>query len=103
MFDKVRTGLSASWQKVYGRAWTGKEYLTSEELEIAQVIDRIGTGDAFAAGLIYGLKHYEDKEALKFANAACALKHTIVGDVNLVSVEEVLEVVSGNIGGRIKR
>lgn len=103
VFDKVRTGVSASWQKVYGRAWTGKEYITSEELEIAQVIDRIGTGDAFAAGLIYGLKHYEDTEALKFANAACALKHTIVGDVNLASVEDVLEVVSGNMGGRIKR
>jgi 2-dehydro-3-deoxygluconokinase len=103
VFDKVRTGVSASWQKVYGRAWTGKEYITSEELEITQVIDRIGTGDAFAAGLIYGLKHYEDQEALKFANAACALKHTIVGDVNLVSVEEVLEVVSGNVGGRMKR
>lgn len=103
VFDKVRTGLSASWQKIYGRAWTGKEYITTEEIEITSVVDRIGTGDAYAAGLIYGLNHYDDIKALRFANAACALKHTILGDVNLVSVEEVLELMDGNTGGRIKR
>lgn len=103
VFDKVRTGVSASWQKVYGRAWTGQQYITSPELEIMDVVDRIGTGDAFAAGLLYGLQHFDEKLALEFANAACALKHTILGDVNLVNVQEVLEVVQGNTGGRIKR
>ncbi|SOC79322.1 2-dehydro-3-deoxygluconokinase [Salinimicrobium sediminis] len=103
VFDKVRTSVNASWQKIYGRAWTGKEYLTTSELEITNVVDRIGTGDAFAAGLLYGLQHFEDQEALDFANAACALKHTHVGDVNLVSVEEVLEVANGKTDGRIKR
>lgn len=103
VFDKVRTGLSSSWQKIYGRAWAGGKYLTTPELEIRDVVDRIGTGDAFAAGLIYGLQHFDDQQALNFANAACALKHTHVGDANLVSVEEVGEVVSGNISGRIKR
>lgn len=103
VFDKVRTGLSASWQKIYGRAWTGTEYITTEEIEITSVIDRIGTGDAYAAGLIYGLIHFDDKKALRFANAACGLKHTILGDVNLVSVDEVLELMDGNTGGRIKR
>ncbi|WP_373056627.1 sugar kinase [Zunongwangia sp. H14] len=103
VFDKVRTGVSASWQKIYGRAWTGKEYLTTEELEITSVVDRIGTGDAYAAGLIYGLQNFDDKKALGFANAACALKHTILGDANLVSVAEVLEVLEGSTGGRIKR
>lgn len=103
VFDKVRTGLSASWQKIYGRAWTGNEYITTEEIEVASVVDRIGTGDAYAAGLIYGLQHFDDEKALRFANAACGLKHTILGDVNLVSVEEVLEVMEGNTGGRIKR
>jgi 2-dehydro-3-deoxygluconokinase len=103
VFDKVRTGVSASWQKIYGRAWTGKEYLVTAELEITDVIDRIGTGDAYAAGLLYGLQHFDDQKALEFANAACALKHTIVGDINLVSVEEVMDVVAGNTGGRIKR
>ena len=103
VFDKVRTGLSASWQKVYGRAWTGTEYLETQELEITDVVDRIGTGDAYAAGLIYGLIHFEDQKALEFANAACALKHTMLGDVNQVSPEEVKEVMAGSTGGRIKR
>lgn len=103
VFDKVRTGLSASWQKIYGRAWTGSQYITTPELEISSVVDRIGTGDAFAAGLIYGFNHFDDQKTLEFANAACALKHTILGDANLVSVQEVLEVMDGNTGGRIKR
>ena len=103
VFDKVRTGLSASWQKIYGRAWNGKEFFTTKELEITDVVDRIGTGDAYAAGLLYGLQHFDDQKALDFANAACALKHTILGDANLVSVSEVMEVVNGNSGGRIKR
>ena len=104
VFDKVRTSVSSSWQKIYGRAWTGEKYLTSEELEIRDVVDRIGTGDAYAAGILYGLQNFEeDQQVLNFANAACALKHTHVGDANLVSAEEVLEVVNGNVSGRIKR
>lgn len=103
VFDKVRTGLSATWQKVYGRAWTGEKVISTEELEVTDVVDRIGTGDAYAAGLLYGLQHFDDQKALEFANAACALKHTILGDANLVSSEEILEVMQGNLGGRIKR
>lgn len=103
VFDKMRTGISASWQKVYGRAWTGEQYLTTNELEITDVVDRIGTGDAYAAGILYGLQNFEDQQTLDFANAACALKHTIFGDVNLVGVEEVQEIVNGHTGGRIKR
>ena len=53
--------------------------------------------------IIYGLIHFDDQKALEFANAACALKHTILGDANLVSPEEVLEVIEGSTGGRIKR
>ncbi|AVR45647.1 sugar kinase [Christiangramia fulva] len=104
IFDKVRNSVSSSWQKIYGRGWTDKKYITSEELEIRDVVDRIGTGDAYAAGILYGLQHFEDdQQVLDFANAACALKHTHVGDANLVSAEEVLEVVNGNVSGRIKR
>ncbi|MDT0687198.1 sugar kinase [Autumnicola psychrophila] len=103
IFDKVRTSVSSSWQKVYGRAWTGEKYLQSEELEVRDVVDRIGTGDAYAAGILYGLQFFDDQHVLNFANAACALKHTHVGDANLVSVEEVEEVVNGNVSGRIKR
>ncbi len=103
VFDKIRTGVSASWQKIYGRAWVDGAYLETPELEITQVVDRIGTGDAYAAGLIYGLRHFDVPKALNFANAACALKHTILGDVNLVSVAEIEDVMQGNTGGRIKR
>lgn len=103
VFDKVRTGLSASWHKIYSRAWTGEEYLESQELEINNVTDRIGTGDAYAAGVLYGLQKMNLQDTLAFANAACALKHTIVGDVNLVNVEEVLKVAGGEVSGRIIR
>ena len=103
VFDKVRTSVSSSWQKVYGRAWTGNEFISARELEITDVVDRIGTGDAYAAGLLYGLQHYDDQLTLDFASAACALKHTHVGDVNLVSVEEIMDVVNGNTTGRLKR
>lgn len=103
VFDKVRTGLSASWHKIYSRAWTGDEYLESQELEINNVTDRIGTGDAYAAGVLYGLQKMNLQDTLAFANAACALKHTIVGDVNLVNVEEVLKVAGGEVSGRIIR
>ena len=103
VYDKIRIGVNASWQKVYGQAWVNNQFLKTEELEITHVVDRIGTGDAFAAGLIYGLQHYDKQEALEFANAACALKHTINGDVNLASVQEIKELMAGNSGGRIKR
>ncbi|MCX2681121.1 sugar kinase [Galbibacter sp. EGI 63066] len=103
IFDKIRSGGNASWQSVYGRAWVNDEYVETSKIEITHVVDRIGTGDAFAAGLIYGLKHFDDHKALRFANAACAMKHTIPGDVNLVSVDEVLEIEQGNLTGRIKR
>ncbi|WP_037324919.1 sugar kinase [Salinimicrobium terrae] len=103
VFDKVRTSVDASWQKIFAQAWNGENFLSTTELEITSVVDRIGTGDAFAAGLLYGLQHFDDEEALSFANAACALKHTHVGDVNLVSVEEVMEVAKGKTDGRIKR
>ena len=72
-------------------------------MEVNNVVDRIGTGDAFAAGLIYGLINFDTQKALNFANAACAIKHTILGDANLASLEEILEVMNGNSGGRIKR
>lgn len=79
-------------------------YFETEILEIDHIIDRVGGGDAFLSGIIYGYYHgLEFQETLRFANAASALKHTIYGDINLVSVEEIQEVLAGNTGGRIKR
>ena len=103
VFDKVRIGRSATWQTINSQAWTNEQYLSTSELEISLVRDRLGTGDAFAAGLIYGLQHFGPQEALDFANAACGLKHTIMGDVNLASVEEIQQVASGEVSGRIIR
>jgi 2-dehydro-3-deoxygluconokinase len=69
-----------------------------------QIVDRVGGGDAFAAGLIFGLLNRNNSiEALEFAVAASCLKHSIPGDFNLVSVEEVDKLVEGNSSGRVER
>jgi 2-dehydro-3-deoxygluconokinase len=81
-----------------------KAFLTSTEYEIDDIVDRVGTGDAFAAGLIYGLMTgLEEREALDFATAASCLKHSISGDVNLSTVAEVRELMAGGGSGRIQR
>ncbi|WP_299256493.1 sugar kinase [uncultured Aquimarina sp.] len=103
VFDKTRVSLNASWHKIKARMWNGEEFSETNELEITHVVDRIGTGDAYAAGLIQGLLYYDDVKALQFANASCALKHTIEGDANLVTEADVLNIIDGNISGRIKR
>ncbi|WP_263602357.1 sugar kinase [Chryseobacterium sp. PET-29] len=103
IFDKIRIGVTASSQQTQGRALVNGNYFETELLEVNPVVDRIGTGDAFAAGLIYGLQNFDDEKALNFANAACAIKHTILGDINYSSAEDILEVMGGNSGGRIKR
>lgn len=100
---KTRRTLSASHHQIQGKIYNGKEYIKSEMLNITHIIDRVGTGDAFAAGLIYGLLHYNDEQAIEFASAACALKHTIPGDVNMVSLENVESLMQGNTSGAIKR
>lgn len=101
---KKRKSISASEQEIQGRIWTGTEYIKTETLNISHVIDRVGTGDAFAAGLIYGLLHYDnDLQALDFATAACALKHTVIGDVNMVSLENIKNLMAGDTSGALKR
>ncbi|WP_299254344.1 sugar kinase [uncultured Aquimarina sp.] len=103
VFDKTRVSINANWHKIRSRMWNGKDFYETDELEITHIIDRIGTGDAYASGLIHGLLHYNDQKALKFANASCALKHTIEGDANLVNEKEILSVMNGSLTGRIKR
>jgi 2-dehydro-3-deoxygluconokinase len=102
--DTNRVSISASHNKINARMWSGKELLQTSDQDITHIVDRIGGGDAFLAGLIYGLKVYKnDLKALEFGICASALKHTISGDANLVSVEEVENVMRGDVSGRLKR
>ncbi len=100
---KTRKTLNASHNQIQGKLWNGKEYMKSDMLNITHIIDRVGTGDAFAAGLIYGLLHYDDEQAISFASSACALKHTILGDANMVSLENVESLMQGDTSGAIRR
>lgn len=101
---KSRESISASHQQIQGKMWNGDEYIKTKMLDITHVIDRVGTGDAYASGLIYGLLHYDsDEQALEFASAACALKHTVPGDVNLVSLDNVISLMEGDTTGDLKR
>ncbi|WP_299118878.1 sugar kinase [uncultured Winogradskyella sp.] len=100
---KTRRIISASHHQIQGKMWNGQDYIKSDMLNITHIIDRVGTGDAFAAGLIYGLLHYDNKQAIEFASAACALKHTVPGDVNTVSLENVETLLQSDTAGAIKR
>jgi 2-dehydro-3-deoxygluconokinase len=82
----------------------GKEFLCSRRYEITHIVDRVGGGDSFAAGLIYGLLQLASTaEALEFAVAASCLKHSVPGDFNRVTVEEVQSLVKGGGSGRVQR
>jgi 2-dehydro-3-deoxygluconokinase len=81
-----------------------KNFYLSKKYELTDIVDRVGGGDSFGAGLIYGLKKYDSPaEALEFAVAASCLKHTIMGDINRVKVSEVEKLMSGDGSGRVQR
>jgi 2-dehydro-3-deoxygluconokinase len=83
---------------------TRSGFFQSRKYEITDIVDRVGAGDAFAAGLIYGLRAYQDDQrALEFAAAASCLKHSISGDFNRVSVAEVEALMQGESHGRVQR
>jgi 2-dehydro-3-deoxygluconokinase len=78
--------------------------MVSRRYEITDIIDRVGGGDSFAGGLIYGLLTYgDDRKALEFATAASCLKHSIPGDFNRVSVAEAEALMEGEGSGRVQR
>ena len=89
--------------------WSGvmnnrSSFIVSKKHEIHDIVDRVGSGDTFAAGLIYGLDNLgSDNEALEFAVAASCLKHSIPGDLPLLSVEEVKNLTEGEASGRVQR
>lgn len=82
----------------------GSEFFVSKKYEITDIVDRVGGGDSFAGGLIYGLRTYnDDTKALEYAVAASCLKHSISGDFNRVSVKEVETLMNGDASGRVQR
>ena len=84
--------------------FNGQEFFASTTYDLTHIVDRVGGGDSFAAGLIYGLAtSMGDEEALKFAVAASALKHTIPGDMNLLTLAEVQHLMIGDASGRVQR
>ena len=84
--------------------YDGKEFYVSRKYEITDIVDRVGGGDSFSGGLIYGLLTYEKQsDALEYAVAASCLKHTISGDYNRVTVPEVTALMKGSGSGRVER
>ena len=106
-FEKVaitlRTSLSASDNDWAGMLYDGKDYCFSKEYHL-HIVDRVGGGDSFGGGLIYALRSGKStQEAIEFAVAASALKHSVEGDFNRVSVSEVEKLASGDGSGRVQR
>lgn len=82
----------------------GDGFYVSRAYEITDIVDRVGGGDSFASGLVYGLNAYPDRrQALEFAVAASCLKHSIAGDFNRVNVGEVEKLMGGDASGRVQR
>ena len=101
----LRESLSASDNNWSGMLYDGKsgEISISKKYAI-RIVDRVGGGDSFAGGLLYGLNHYEDKQsALEFAVAASCLKHSVIGDFNRVNVSDVTKLMGGDGTGRVQR
>ena len=101
----LRGSLSASHNTWSGVLWDCERFYTAARYDITHMVDRVGGGDAFAGGLIYGLRTFgQDRQlALDFAVAASALKHTVFGDFNLVTVPEVEKLMGGDLSGRVSR
>jgi len=101
----LRGSVSASHNSWSGVLWDGKKLFEAPTYQITHIVDRVGGGDSFMGGLIYGLIAYpnDDQKALNFAVAASCLKHTIKGDFNRVTIDEVEKLMEGDASGRVSR
>jgi len=101
----LRGSINADHNSWSGILFDGEKFYSAPVYQITHIVDRVGGGDSFMGGLIYGLLTYrdDDQKALNFAVAASCLKHTIHGDFNLVSVSEVEQLMKGDASGRVIR
>ena len=100
----LRESHSADWNGWAACLNDGESFYESKKYEIRDIVDRVGGGDSFAGGLIYGLNTYSDRQqALEFAVAASCLKHSIIGDFNRVGVDDVVKLAGGDGAGRVQR
>lgn len=101
----LRGSVSANHNSWSGVLYDGKELFKAPTYQITHITDRVGGGDSFMGGLIYGLIAYpgDDQKALNFAVAASCLKHTIYGDYNRATVNEVEKLMGGDASGRVSR
>ncbi|VAW24689.1 2-dehydro-3-deoxygluconokinase [hydrothermal vent metagenome] len=101
----LRGSVSANHNSWSGVLWDGKTLYEAPTYQITHIVDRVGGGDSFMGGLIYGLLTWpeDSQKALDFAVAASCLKHTIYGDFNQVTVDEVEKLMGGDASGRVAR
>ncbi len=101
----LRGSISASHNTWSGCLWSEGDFIIGPKYDITHIVDRVGGGDAFAAGLIYGLRSWpgDKQRALAFAIAASCLKHTVYGDINVASIAEIEALAGGNVSGRVSR
>ena len=101
----LRGSVNANHNSWAGVLWDGKKLYESAQYQITHIVDRVGGGDSFMGGLVYGLLTWpnDDQKALNFAVAASCLKHTVYGDYNQVTVEEVEKLMGGDASGRVAR
>lgn len=98
-----RESHSSSHNSMTAAMYGSELSFSSRSYDLTHIVDRVGTGDAFAGGLIYGLLSMNPQEAIEFAMAAGALKHSVPGDILLCSLQEVLDLANGEAVGKIKR
>lgn len=104
MVITLRGAINANHNTWGGVLYDGSNLYKSIRYDITHIVDRVGGGDSFMGGLIFGLLHYKnDQLALEFATAASCLKHTFKGDFNWASIEEVENLMNGQISGRVDR
>ncbi|AOZ99769.1 sugar kinase [Flavobacterium commune] len=105
MSTTLRYSVSASHQRIGGILYDGSQVYKAAVQEVTPVVDRVGSGDAFMGGLIYGLNEepLDKQRALNFAVAACCLKHTIYGDYNLITKNEIEKLLDGDFTGKVSR